>query len=256
MINRWSIFRKSGYRFSVENATKYGSRCTFRKVRRRGFGSINKRVGTGGIMRCLAVTAIASAAFLGVSPVPAVAAELSPALKELYASVSIYPPTAERFTVCYGFVCRRREVLDFTSADRKALTDLLAKGKASPDAERKAVQQAVIWFDRRMGPIIGTSKRIARADFRYFDDKHNYDCYDTTRNTTSLLLVLQAWGLLRHHVVGEPRFRGKFFLGQTPHNTAVLTERAGGAEWVVDMWTRAYAELPDVMPVDQWLKED
>ena len=68
--------------------------------------------------------------------------------------------------------------------------------------------------------------------------------------------MLQSWGLLRHHVVGEPRFRGKFFLGQTPHNTAVLTERPGGAEWVVDMWTRAYAELPDVMTVEQWLKED
>ncbi len=207
-------------------------------------------------MRCRAFAVIVGAALLSLSPVPAGALDLTPGQMELYTSVSIFPPTAERFTICYGFVCRRREVLDFAPPDRKALTDILAKGKASPEAERKAVQQAVVWFDRRVGPIIGTNKRIARADFRYFDDKHNYDCYDTTRNTTSLLLVLQAWGLLRHHVVGEPRFRGKFFLGQTPHNTAVLTERAGGAEWVVDMWTRAYAELPDVMTVEQWLKED
>jgi hypothetical protein len=207
-------------------------------------------------MRCRAYAVIVGTAFLGLSPVPAVALDLTPGQMELYTSVSIFPPTAERFTICYGFVCRRREVFDFAPADRKALTDILAKGKASAEAERKAVRQAVVWFDRRVGPIIGTNKRIARADFRYFDDKHNYDCYDTTRNTTSLLLVLQAWGLLRHHVVSEPRFRGKFFLGQTPHNTAVLTERPGGAEWVVDMWTRAYAELPDVMPVDQWLKED
>jgi hypothetical protein len=207
-------------------------------------------------MRCRAFAVSVGAALLGLSPVPAMALDLTPGQMELYTSVSIFPPTAERFTICYGFVCRRREVLDFAPADRKALTDILAKGKASPEAERKAVQQAVVWFDRRVGPIIGTNKRIARADFRYFDDKHNYDCYDTTRNTTSLLLVLQSWGLLRHHVVGEPRFRGKFFLGQTPHNTAVLTERPGGAEWVVDMWTRAYAELPDVMTVEQWLKED
>jgi len=39
--------------------------------------------------------------------------------------------------------------------------------------------------------VIGTNKRVAKADFRYFDDKHNFDCWDTTRNTTSLLLVLQ-----------------------------------------------------------------
>jgi hypothetical protein len=28
----------------------------------------------------------------------------------LYSTVSIFPPTAQRMTVCYGFVCRRREI--------------------------------------------------------------------------------------------------------------------------------------------------
>ena len=101
-------------------------------------------------------------------------------------------------TVCYGFVCRRREILDFTAGDRSALTQIMAAGRASAAAERAAVQKAVMWFDRRMGPIIGTNKRVAKADFRYFDDKHNYDCWDTTRNTTSLLLVLQEWELLKY----------------------------------------------------------
>ncbi|MGH6741801.1 MAG: hypothetical protein ACREDY_22725, partial [Bradyrhizobium sp.] len=121
----------------------------------------------------------------------ALAVELSPSQAALYTTVSIYPPSASAMTVCYGFVCRRRQTLDFTSADRNALTKILAAGRASAVAERKAVQNAVIWFDRRMGPVIGTNKRVAKADFRYFDDKHNFDCWDTTRNTTSLLLVLQ-----------------------------------------------------------------
>jgi hypothetical protein len=196
------------------------------------------------------------AAVLTLGGMRADAVELSEELSYLYTSVSMHPPTAERMTVCYGFGCRRRMIWDFTVGDRKALTDILAKGRASAEAERKAVQQAVAWFDRRVGPIIGTNKRIARADFRHFADQHNYDCFDTTRNTASLLLVMQDWGLLRHHFVGTPRFRGKFFLGQTPHNTAVLTEKASGRDWVVDMWTRAYAELPDVMTVEQWLTED
>ena len=59
------------------------------------------------------------------------AVELSYELTQLYASVSIFPPTAERMTICYGFVCRRRMILDFTPADRKTLTDVLAKGRAS-----------------------------------------------------------------------------------------------------------------------------
>lgn len=184
------------------------------------------------------------------------AAELSSGIAQLYTSVSIYPPTAKSMTVCYGFVCRRREPLDFTSADRAALTRILAAGRSSAAAERQAAQKAVVWFDRRMGPILGTNKRVARADFRAGDDRHNFDCWDTTRNVTSLLLVLQDWGLLKFHTVGNPHYRGNTLVLQTPHNTAVLVERATHVEWVVDLWPRGYAQLPDVMTVDRWVKEN
>jgi hypothetical protein len=186
----------------------------------------------------------------------AMAVELSPGIAQLYTSVSIYPPSAKSMTVCYGFVCRRREPLDFTSADRGTLTRILVAGRSSAAAERRAVQKAVVWFDRRMGPILGTDKRVARADFRAGDDKHNFDCWDTTRNVTSLLLVLQDWGLLKFHTVGNPHYRGNALVLQTPHNTAVLVERATHVEWVVDMWPRGYAQLPDVMPLDRWIKEN
>jgi hypothetical protein len=190
------------------------------------------------------------------APLPALAVELGAPVADLYSSVSIFPPTAKSMTVCYGFVCRRREILDFTPGDRNALTQIMAAGRASAAAERAAVQKAVVWFDRRMGPVIGTSKRVAKADFRHRDDSHNYDCWDTTRNTTSLLLVLQQWGLLRFHEVGNPHYRGNTLVLQTPHNTAVLLERATRVEWVVDMWTRGYAQPPDVMTVQKWVKED
>ena len=187
---------------------------------------------------------------------PAPAGELSAAQAALYSTVSIFPPSAKSMTVCYGFVCRRREMLDFTPADRNALSQILAAGHASAAAERAAVQKAVIWFDRRMGPVIGTDKRVARADIRALDASHNFDCWDTTRNTTSLLLVLQQWGLFRYHVVGDPHYRGNALALQLPHNTAVLVERATKVEWVVDMWPRGYAQPPDVMTLEKWVEED
>jgi len=193
---------------------------------------------------------------VALSGAPVHAAQMSSAVEQLYTSVSIYPPSATSMTVCYGFVCRRREILEFTPADRKALTQIMTAGRASAAAERAAVQKAVIWFDRRMGPIIGTDKRVAKADFRYLDDKHNYDCWDTTRNTTSLLLVLQEWGLLKHHVVGDPHYRGNALVLQTPHNTPVLIDRATKVEWVVDLWPRGYLQPPDVMTVEKWVTED
>jgi hypothetical protein len=204
------------------------------------------------IRRWALSTTIVLAAGLGTV---AEARELSTAITQMYASLSISPPTAEQMTVCYSFSCGRRWELVFTAADHKRLTDLLATGKASAAAERKAVQQAVVWFDRRVGPVIGTEKRVANADIRTFDAARNFDCFDTTRNTTSLLLILQEWGLLKHHVVGDPRFRGNILRGQLPHNTAVLTDLGTKVDWAVDMWPRGYGELPDVMTVEQWLSE-
>lgn len=182
--------------------------------------------------------------------------ELTPAQAALYSTVSIFPPSATSMTVCYGFVCRRREILNFTPADRKALSNILATGRGSAAAERTAVQKAVIWFDRRVGPIIGTNKRVADADIRTLDARHNFDCWDTTRDMTSLLLVLQEWGLFKYHYVGDPHYRGNALVLQLPHNTAVLVDRATKMQWVVDLWTRGYAQPPDVKPLSQWMKEN
>ena len=187
----------------------------------------------------------------------AAAIQLSPVMAETYAvQTPSTPPTASNMMVCYGFVCRRRVMLDFTPGDRAALAGLLAAGRGSPAAERRAVQQAVVWFDRRVGRLIGTTARVARADFRASNPAGNFDCFDTTRNTMGLLLVLQEGRLLRHHTVADPRHRGRVLIGQTPHNTAVLRERASGQHWAIDMWTKAYGQLPDIMTVEKWLTED
>jgi hypothetical protein len=199
----------------------------------------------------LAVLALAASALTTPS-----LAEMSRAVADLYTSVSIYPPSATSMTVCYGFVCRRRHILDLTAGDGAALTAIMKAGRANAAAERAAVQKAVVWFDRKMGPILGTDRRVAKADFRYRDDAHNYDCWDTTRNTTSLLLVLQQRGLLKFHSVGDPKYRGNALVLQTPHNTAVLIELATEMEWVVDLWPRGYLQPPDVMTVAKWVTED
>jgi len=183
----------------------------------------------------------------------AAATELSQDLAFLYNSVSVFPPTSSQMTVSYGLVCRRRYIYDFDAQDRAALTKILGTGKASAAAEREAVQNAVVWWDKHMGPLLGTDHREARADFRASDPLINFDCWDTTRNVTSLLIVLQDWGLLKYHSVDDPKYRGNVLVLQTPHNTPVLRENDNGSKWVVDLWTVGYGEKPEVMPVDQWM---
>ncbi len=181
--------------------------------------------------------------------------KLSPALVQMYALTETESPTTEHMTVCYGFRCRLRLSLVFTPDERKQITTVMSKGRASAAEERKAIQQVFVWFDHRVAREAGTNKRVAYADVRAMDSARNFDCWDTTRNAASLLLILQEWGLLRHHAVADPSYRGNIFIGQLPHNTAVLKERAGGTSWAVDMWTTSFGQMPDVMPLDKWLRE-
>lgn len=207
-------------------------------------------------LRAKTTCMLIAGAVLAAAPMQAAnALDMSRDVADLYTSVSIHPPSASSMTVCYGFVCRRRTILDFNAADRKVLTQIMA-GTKSAEAERAAFQKAVIWFDKRMAPELGTNRRVAYADFRHRDDEHNYDCWDTTRNVTSMMLVLREWGLLKHHTVGNPRYRGNPLRFQTPHNTAVLVDRTTQTEWAVDLWTRKFADAPDVMPVEKWLREN
>ena len=67
------------------------------------------------------------------------ATDMSREVAALYSTVLIYPPSATSMTVCYGFVCRRREILNFAPGDRSALTQILNAGHASAAAERAAV---------------------------------------------------------------------------------------------------------------------
>jgi hypothetical protein len=76
---------------------------------------------------------------------------------------------------------------------------------------------------------------------------------DSSRNTTSLLLVLDDLGLLRHHQVKAPQARGFLIDGRRPHATAVLYERSTGVEWSIDSWTRSYGKPAEVMTLAKWM---
>jgi hypothetical protein len=169
---------------------------------------------------------------------------------------SVSPPTRDSVFICHGFTCKYVVQVDLTDADRAKLTQLLARGKASPEAERRAVAAAGAWFDRRIAPAAGTQNHVAHAGYVYMYNPHQFDCIDSSRNTTSLLLLLDQLGLLRHHTVDVPVSRGLWLGGQSPHTTAVLVETKSSTKWAVDSWTRGYGEAPEVMPLSRWVTLD
>ena len=73
----------------------------------------------------------------------------------------------------------------------------------------------------------------------------------SSRNTTSLLLVLDQLKLLRYHDVYVPEARGFFLDGRPPHATAVLIEKANGIKWSFDSWTVGFGQVLEVMPLER-----
>ncbi len=198
------------------------------------------------------VCAVAGGIVYAVGGTVASAATSPSVVDAAYGGLSVTPPTPSMVFVCHGFGCKYRDEVDLTPGDRAKLTQILAAGRASPAAERKAVAAAGAWFDRRVGPVAGTQNHVARAGAKYMYDVHQFDCIDSSRNTTSLLLVLDQLKLLRHHDVDAPEARGFFIDGRPPHATAVLVEKGTGTKWSINSWTVGYGQALEVMPLDRW----
>jgi len=175
---------------------------------------------------------------------------------EAYTSVSLSPPTTTLVIICHGIGCQLRTAIGLTAGDRARLAELLAPGRASAAAERSAVAAAAAWFDKRVGPAAGTTHRLARAHASAPETAGQMDCIDTSRNTTSLLLILEQLHLLHHHKVEGPEARGYVINLVGPHATAVLTDIHTGRQWAVDSWTHKYGERPDIMLLDEWMKKE
>lgn len=174
-------------------------------------------------------------------------------ISSAYESVSLSLPTTKLVVVCHGFGCERRTAIGLSAGDRAMLAALLTGGRTSADAERRAVAAVTAWFDRRIGPAAGTTHRIARANGLGQHDPGQMDCIDTSRNNTSLFLLLDQLHLLHHHKIEGPEARGFLIDGRGPHATAVLIDVHTGRKWAIDNWTRKYGELPEVMPLDKWM---
>lgn len=182
---------------------------------------------------------------------PAVAGEIDAGATAFLQTVSLPMPAVSRVIFCHGFGCAFRTEIGIGPGDRAQMASLMAAGRASPAAERAAIAKTEVWFEKRVAPLTGTAKAKARAGgLGYANDRTQFDCIDATVNTTSLLIVLQELGLMKHHKVGQPISR--LLTGGGPHYTAVITETKSGAEWTVDPWTHNHGEMPDVWPVARW----
>jgi hypothetical protein len=191
-------------------------------------------------------------AIAALRPVPVVAAGVDASIAKRFEDFSLPTPTPTSVIICHGFGCRFRTPIALSAADDTKLSQFLSAGRASAEAERKAVAQAVAWFERRVAAEAGTATAKAYATGLLDAKPSQFDCIDASTNTTTTLLVLSELGLLKYHRLVAPVSRSPLLGLGVIHTTAVLVELQGGREWAIDSWVRNNGEPPDVLPLKVW----
>ena len=183
------------------------------------------------------------------------AAVLDPAVARMLESFSLPVPSPPKCWSATGSAAPIAPRSDWALATARACNRSW-RAAPSPAAERKGIGAAYAWFEKRVAPEAGTGKAIARTTPRYSRDRGQFDCFDKTHNATELLALLAYFGLLRHHVIDVPQSRGLLIDLRQHHTTAVVREKVSGKQWSVDGWTKKNGEVPDIMPMERWKKED
>jgi len=201
--------------------------------------------------RIAAALALVVAWAVSLAGWPARADDIDSSVTSAFQGWGIPVPSAGMLVFCHGYNCNFRTEIGISGGDRARLAALMAPGHASADAERRAVAQTEAWFEKRVAPQTGTAHAKARASVGWGigGDPAQFDCIDTTANTTSLLVLLDRLGLLRFHTVSTPISR---LLAGGPHFTATMQDKKTGQRWTVDPWTHDNGQLPDVLKIERW----
>ena len=169
-----------------------------------------------------------------------------------YEARSALPPAGDRVYVCHGYGCRYTTPVSFTGGELATITAPLQAEFANAGQERAALARSVQAYETIVGRRVGTGSDRGKTQLGG-GEKGQMDCIDEATNTTSLMLLLESRGALKHHKVMHPVARGFFLDGRYPHATAVLGEKAGGEKWAIDSWPDDNGKPPVVQRLDKWL---
>jgi hypothetical protein len=156
---------------------------------------------------------------------------------------------AEEVAVCFDYGCSAQAVVRYSPFQLGRVQAQFVEVD-SPAAERAALARAVAWlyFDA------GAQSPVWRDRGGNFDDDAGQpgrmDCIDHSTNTTSFLRLIERYGWLRFHAVGERVMRGRLL---SEHWAARVVEHGSRAEWVVDTWFLDPGLPAAVFPLRAWL---
>ena len=157
------------------------------------------------------------------------------------------PVSLDAVPVSYGFGRRFQEPMAISPEEWRVIESIMG---VTPDAasERSRIPVAITEFELLAGAKIGTDQDLNMNEVQ---SGRQLDCVDECTNTSTYLRLMIERGLIRHHTLQHPAYRGLLLAS---HNTAVLRDKETHVDWVVDSWFGVNGTPPRVQPVTDWRK--
>lgn len=167
-------------------------------------------------------------------------------------------PQDDTVTVCSAYGCQHQTPFTFTENDIRQIAIVMdeARSDNSAKAEREAIGQAIAWIERRVGSVTGTDRDRPGLDLLGSGDRHQQDCVDEATNTTSYLMVMERYAMLRHHKVVRPMAKGNMIMGTWVHWGAMVEEKATARKFAIDSFFHGNGEPPVIMAAERWYIDD
>ena len=159
----------------------------------------------------------------------------------------------DQFAYCHGASCRNLNKVALTASEWAHIRDVFSPAAASAREERQQIATAVARYETAVGRKTGTDadKGGNIEDMMTFVlDSSQIDCVSETINTTTLMLMLDDAGLLRWHTPWRPANR--FSVTGWFHSTAVIREKATGADYAIDSWFFDNGQPAAIVALKDW----
>ena len=177
---------------------------------------------------------------------------------ELYSDLHYYmkekklpAPSETSFPHCEGYGCPTYKNVELNESDWKRIERAFGSKAKNAYQEREKIARTIGEFERVVGPITGTD--VDQRGTFVKTGKGQLDCVDESTNTTVYLMLLKQKGLLPFHEIEQPQVRWPIVSGRGwMHQTAVITEKETGEQFVVDSWFEDSGVNPWIVSLEAW----
>ena len=166
------------------------------------------------------------------NPIPLAKFADMEAIRDHFSQFQVKIPVERRLRICSAYGCRSQAEVTLSADSIAEFRKLYAEKVSDAQTERHFFRTAIARIEAATAKAAGVQNDRPSLDFSGSGDPGQLDCVDEATNSTSFLLVLGTYGMVKHHTVRKPIWKGG--LTKWTHYAALIKDNKTGVEYAID----------------------